>query len=190
MVNVNGVTPASGPENTHEGHSSSPAGSAGGAFSVAMQSAQSRRSIASPVSPNQAPATAHAGNGGHDFYERALNVLSYRLQMIASNIANADTPNYKAVDIDFREALRQGAGKTADAASSNASHATGAAVEPSSRIPLKYHVPQQGNVDGNTVEMEAERAKFADTAIRYQFSLDRVKGHYMMMEDLLKNLKD
>lgn len=101
--------------------------------------------------------------------ERALSLHAYRLQLLASNIANADTPGYKAVDIDVREALLNGqsvADKT---------------------VPLKYHVPSQGSVDGNTVEMDVERAKFAESALRYQYSVDRVRGHYKDMEDLLKN---
>ncbi len=109
---------------------------------------------------------------GHGFHERALNVQAYRLQVIASNIANADTPGYKAIDIDYREALLQGKGEPA-----------------ASPIPLKYHQPAQGSVDGNTVDLDAERAKFTESIIRYQFSLDRVSGHYKMMSELFSSLK-
>lgn len=101
--------------------------------------------------------------------ERALALHAYRLQLLASNIANVDTPGYKAVDIDVSEALRKGqsvAGKN---------------------IPLKYHLPSQDSLDGNTVEMDVERAKFAESALRYQFSVDRVRGYYKNMEDIIKN---
>jgi flagellar basal-body rod protein FlgB len=57
------------------------------------------------------------------------------------------------------------------------------------QFPLRYHVPYQAAVDGNTVELDVERAKFAESAVRYEFALDRVRSHYMHMEDLLKNLK-
>lgn len=57
-----------------------------------------------------------------------------------------------------------------------------------SSIPLKYPVPQQASIDGNTVEMDVERAKFTENALMYQFSMDRVGGHYKDMAELLKNL--
>ncbi|MEW5888683.1 MAG: flagellar basal body rod protein FlgB [Pseudomonadota bacterium] len=60
---------------------------------------------------------------------------------------------------------------------------------PATQLPLRYHVPHQAAVDGNTVELDVERAKFAENAIRYEFALDRVRSHYMHMEDLFKNLK-
>ena len=109
------------------------------------------------------------GPGGHNIHERALALRAYRQQLLASNIANADTPNYKAVDIDIAQALRNGQSAPAD-------------------IPLQYHVPSQGSVDGNTVEMDVERAKFAENALMYQYEVDRVRGHYMMLQELLKNL--
>lgn len=87
------------------------------------------------------------------------------------NIANADRPGYKAVDIDAEEALRNGQSDITD-------------------IPLRFHVPSQSSIDGNTVEMDVERAKFAQNALMYEFALDRVKGHYMHMMELLKDLKD
>ncbi|MBR7792156.1 hypothetical protein KDM87_06055 [Undibacterium sp. FT147W] len=104
--------------------------------------------------------------GGHAFHERALALRAYRQQLLASNIANADTPGYKAVDIDIQEALR-----------------TGRTVE---SVEVKYAVPSQGSVDGNTVDMDVERVKFAANALMYQYEVDRVKGHHKKMEDLLK----
>ncbi len=105
---------------------------------------------------------------GHDFFERALRVLAHRQQLLASNIANADTPGYKAVDIDVREALLSGT--------------------PENAIPKKYHVPSQGSADGNTVEMDVERAKFAQNAIVYETAVTLVRDHYMMMNNMLKDL--
>ena len=102
-------------------------------------------------------------------HETALALRAYRQQLLASNIANADTPNYKAVDIDIADALRNGRSTP-------------------SEVPLKYVVPSQGSVDGNTVEMDVERAKFAENALMYEYEVDRVKGHYQMQQELLKNL--
>ena len=54
---------------------------------------------------------------------------------------------------------------------------------------LKYHMPIQRSVDGNTVDMDLERAKYADAAMRYQFELDRVSGEYKDMEKLLASIR-
>jgi len=54
--------------------------------------------------------------------------------------------------------------------------------------PLKYQVPSQDSADGNTVDMDVERAKFAENSIMYEYSLDRVSGHFKMLMELYKNL--
>ena len=107
----------------------------------------------------------------HRVHEMALALRAYRQELLASNIANADTPGYKAVDIDVEETLRNRQSNIPT-------------------IPLRYHVPGQASIDGNTVEMDVERAKFAQNALMYEFAVDRVKGHYMHMMELLKDLKD
>lgn len=131
--------------------------------------------------------------GGDGLHEMALGLRAYRQQLLASNIANADTPGYKAVDIDVQKALRSprmttedGAVKLSTTADGHISTQTPARY---SSIPLQYHVPQQPSVDGNTVEMDVERGKFSENALMYQFSLDRVGGEYKGMLELLKNLK-
>lgn len=86
----------------------------------------------------------------------ALRLRAERQGVIASNIANADTPNYKAVDFDFASAL--------DAA---ARAPAGAAPAPA----LLYRNPVQDALDGNTVDMDGERARFADNAVRYEAAL-------------------
>ena len=91
------------------------------------------------------------------FQNEALKLRSYRQELIAANIANSDTPNYKAVDIDFGQALRAVAG----------TNASGTAAAP----PLMYRNPAQPSLDGNTVEMDAERAKFADNTVRYEAAM-------------------
>ncbi|MFZ5465564.1 MAG: flagellar basal body rod protein FlgB [Pseudomonadota bacterium] len=144
--------------------------------------------------PRHIGTTAGAAHGGgHGFQERALGVLAARMEVIAANIANADTPGYKAVDLDFREALRSAlANRSAGPAqlvTTNERHIPASPHAPAMQFPLRYHVPYQAAVDGNTVELDVERAKFAESAVRYEFALDRVRSHYMHMEDLLKNLK-
>lgn len=102
------------------------------------------------------------------FHERALGLRAYRQTLLASNIANVDTPGYQAVDIDIEDAIRN-------------EHSSASKVE------VKYRVPAQGSIDGNTVEMDVERAKFAKNALMYEYQVDRVKGFYKMIDDLLKS---
>ena len=126
-----------------------------------------------------------------DIHEIALSLHAKRLQLISSNIANADTPNYRAVDIDFRETLRQ-AVQTSESKVPVAQPGVARAftTSPSSvEYVLKSHVPIQRSVDGNTVDMDLERAKFADAAMRYQFELDRVSGEYKDMQNLLASIR-
>lgn len=118
------------------------------------------------------------------FHQQALQVREYRQQLLASNIANADTPNYKARDVDFNAALRGvlardgqaqavQRGTASSLVTTAANHMAGTARTESGvgGAPLLYRKPAQGSVDGNTVDMDAERAQFADNAIRYEVSL-------------------
>ena len=125
------------------------------------------------------------------FNEAALSLRAQRQQILASNIANADTPNYKARDIDFSKALQgamsrsTGAGAPALVATA-ANHiagtggggagAAGAAGGAGGAAALMYRTPQQSSIDGNTVEMDNERNQFADNAIRYEASLTLLGG--------------
>lgn len=144
--------------------------------------------------PRHFPIGASNHGGEHGFQETALGLRAYRQQLIASNIANADTPGYKAVDIDFQEALRIArsiANMPPLTLSTTASgHIPGQTQFSAPPYPLKYPAPSQPSVDGNTVEMDVERAKFAENTVMYEFSVDRVKGHFMMIAEMLKNLKD
>ncbi len=130
----------------------------------------------------------------HGLQEVALGVRTYRQELIASNIANADTPGYKAVDIDFAEALRiaRSIANTPpiSLATTASGHVQGQAQSSPTPFPLKYHVPLQPSADGNTVEMDVERAKFAENAVMWEFSRDRVSGHFKMMMEMLQSLKD
>jgi flagellar basal-body rod protein FlgB len=147
---------------------------------------------ASAGHPKHIPLTGQSGGmSQHGFNERALVLRARRQEIIASNIANADTPNYKAVDIDVQKALKQAhlVDSSVSLAITRPTHLRGRAATFSPAIPLKYHVPQQASIDGNTVDMDVERAKFSGNALMYQFSLDRVGGHYKMMNELLNNLR-
>lgn len=168
------------------GHGGTPGGPHGGHGSDLASSS-------SDPHPRHFPLAGQAHGANHKFQETALGLRAYRQQLIASNIANADTPGYKAVDIDFEGALRiaQTASQTPPMtlATTASSHIHGDAVSSQLPIPALYVVPSQGSVDGNTVDMDIERSKFAENSMMYQFSLDRVSGHFKMLMELYQNLK-
>jgi flagellar basal-body rod protein FlgB len=108
------------------------------------------------------------------FQQTALNLRAARQELIASNIANADTPNYKAKDIDFASALQgalTGNGDKLQVATTAPGHLAGATGESVMGAPVMYRKPLQPSADGNTVDMDVERAQFADNALRYEASV-------------------
>ena len=110
-----------------------------------------------------------------DFQARALSLRSERQRLIASNIANADTPGYVARDLNFAQALRDatGAGQPAArlAASQPGHIGTGTAASGASVSTLQYAMPSQTNLDRNTVDMDRERASFVDNTVKYEATL-------------------
>ena len=149
-----------------------------------------------------------------DFQAKALELRSERQRLIASNIANADTPGYQAKDFDFAQALSQATGArsigqrsvagqavatslpTAAAAASvsslstaslapaatNARHlgggtASGLATDPR----LLYARNSQTSLDSNTVDMDRERASFADNTVKYEATLRFINGSVKTM---------
>jgi flagellar basal-body rod protein FlgB len=114
-----------------------------------------------------------------------------RQRLIASNIANADTPGYVARDIDFRQALRRPPARPGAPAgwaphawrpSDEAPAAAAAASAGTGAMPL----PSQTNLDSNTVDMDRERASFADNAVKYEATLRFINGSVQTMLDAMK----
>ena len=107
------------------------------------------------------------------FYQDAANLRAHRQQLIASNIANADTPHFKARDIDFKTALEGASGGTriARMITTAPNHMCSPAGSTAGGEPLLYRTAVQGSVDGNTVDMDVERNQFADNAIHYEANL-------------------
>jgi flagellar basal-body rod protein FlgB len=105
----------------------------------------------------------------------ALQLRSQRTEVLAANLANADTPNYRARDLDFKSALA--AASTANAqkpvpmAMTNTGHIGGATVNGLPAPELKYRVPLAPAIDGNTVDVQLEQAAFAENTVRYQATL-------------------
>ena len=117
------------------------------------------------------------------FHEQALALRAQRQQLIASNIANADTPNYQARDIDFRTAIdaaQQGRAQPAALARTTAGHLPGVAGAVGG-APLLYRSTVQASIDGNTVDIDIERAHFADNALRYEANLTFISGQIKTM---------
>jgi len=105
-------------------------------------------------------------------YERVMSLASRRMDLLAANIANADTPNYKARDIDFRAALAAADARPGTRlATTRSGHMQGVGSSGGSHPATLYRIPEQPSLDGNTVDAQKESAAVAETASRYQASL-------------------
>ncbi|WP_108812574.1 flagellar basal body rod protein FlgB [Sphingorhabdus sp. Alg231-15] len=105
-------------------------------------------------------------NGG------ALQLRSQRLNMLASNIANASTPGYKAKDLDFDRAMQQAQ--------------NGSSIDTAMNDHTGFRVPLQPSLDGNTVELSVEQTLFAENAIQYRTTLSFLNGQVASMKRALK----
>ena len=122
-------------------------------------------------------------NNALDFQQAALGLRAHRQQVLAGNIANADTPNYKARDFDFSTALKEAvagrSGGSLPLATTATGHLNGGAGTGPAR--LMYRTPAQASVDGNTVEMDVERAQFTENAVHYEAGLTFITSHFKTM---------
>ena len=108
------------------------------------------------------------------FQQTALSLRAARQELLASNIANADTPNYKARDVNFASALQNALAGTSPGlpvVQTSPMHLEGNAGGSIQGAPVMYRKPVQPSADGNTVDMDVERAQFADNALRYEASV-------------------
>ena len=104
---------------------------------------------------------------------RALELHSRRLNLLSQNLANADTPNFKARDIDFRAALATVAESSEPLELNMTRPGHSAGSDPAdATAALKYRVPLAPGLDGNTVDVQLEQSSFAETSVRYQASLN------------------
>jgi flagellar basal-body rod protein FlgB len=114
-------------------------------------------------------------------HAQALNLRAQRTSVLAANLANTDTPNYKARDIDFASALSAEARRgEVTLQRTNSGHAGSGGVGGFDDVTLKYRIPSQPSLDGNTVDEQAEKSEFASNAVRYMASISfmdkRVSG--------------
>ena len=123
-----------------------------------------------------------------NFQAEALVLRSERQRLIASNIANADTPGYVARDMDFAASLREATGQLATAGRVNTTAAGHMQLPAGARAEanLRYATPSQTNLDRNTVDMDRERASFADNSVKYEATLRFINGSMRTMLDAIK----
>lgn len=121
-------------------------------------------------------------------HERALTFRAMRNRVLASNIANADTPGYKARDIEFGAALKNAQAGPRRMATTSDLHLKGSARASDSPAGnrLKYRVPAQPTLDGNTVDTDVEQAAFAENALMYRASLAFLDGRIRTIRYALK----
>ncbi|HET7269333.1 MAG TPA: flagellar basal body rod protein FlgB [Rhodanobacteraceae bacterium] len=116
-------------------------------------------------------------------HARALGVWQRRAEAIADNLANADTPDYKARDVDFRKVLAEAGGNDANLqlAAPSSGQASSNGSTPTGNIPLEWRVPLQPSMDGNTVDTQVEQAAYAANSVHYQASLTFITAQIRML---------
>jgi len=121
-------------------------------------------------------------------HQHALNVRNERMEVISGNLANANTPGYKARDIDFQKAMRtaqsgQGNLSQSSMVTTHNNHMKGSS---SMQSDIEFRIPNQPDTgDGNTVDVQAERNKFLDAGMRYETSLMLINGKFSGMKKAL-----
>ena len=117
----------------------------------------------------------------------ALDLRAQRSELLASNVANADTPNYKARDFDFTQALasalggHRSSGGALQVDRTSPAHLAGVGSG-ASDADVKYRIPVQSSIDGNTVELDTELGQFTDNAVRFQADLTFVSSQIRLLQ--------
>ncbi len=106
----------------------------------------------------------------------ALVLRGRRSDLIASNLANADTPNFKAKDVDFHALMDQAQGGHLAMQTTSAKHIAMTDDNGFGGMPLQYRVPNQPSLDGNTVDGQVEQAAFAENSVNFQATLTFLSG--------------
>lgn len=124
------------------------------------------------------------------FQQQALNLLNQRQEILASNIANADTPGYLSRDIDFSQQLKNTVNRGRIASSLLSLNLTAERHIPANGrqildSQLLYRIPDQPSADGNTVDMDRERVNFADNNLKYQSGLTFMSAEIKKMMNVI-----
>jgi flagellar basal-body rod protein FlgB len=120
-------------------------------------------------------------------HEAALKVRAQRMEVLSSNIANADTPNYKARDLDFKAVLSNYQSTATSSPALTTTHANhiqqpGGVMAGS----LQYRNPMQPSIDGNTVDPQVEKSKFMENALQYQTTLNFIDGRISSLRKAIR----
>lgn len=140
-------------------------------------------------------------NDGLNFHSQALVLRAERQRVLASNIANADTPGYKARDFDFAAALRNATGSASASGNGNADGnggigadiagdvmgGSGIGIGSSGSTALRYAQPAQNNLDDNSVDMDRERAAMAENTMKYEATLRFINASVRNTLDAMKS---
>lgn len=112
-------------------------------------------------------------------YEAALQVRTKRAEMLSSNLANADTPNFKAKDLDFQQALRAQMASQ-DAGTQGVSHMKHMKMDGSIGMnsAMQYRTPTQPSIDGNTVDEHIEHAEFMSNSLEFQATFTMLNSRF------------
>lgn len=106
----------------------------------------------------------------------ALQLRAKRTEMLAANLANADTPKYKARDFDFQAALGAAHGEQLAMNATRKGHLPGAGMSGNGQPELQYRIPDQPSLDGNTVDTQLEKSHFSQNAVQYQATMTFLDG--------------
>ncbi|MBE8717623.1 flagellar basal body rod protein FlgB [Cellvibrio polysaccharolyticus] len=120
-------------------------------------------------------------------HESAMHVRGQRASILADNLANVDTPNYKAKDLDFKQVLSRATGSTKETFAvqvTNDRHlnAQGFDANPD----MLYRVPHQPSIDGNTVEDQIEHAEYMKNALQFQASFTFLNSKFKGLTSALR----
>ncbi len=121
-------------------------------------------------------------------HQYGMLVRSKRAELLANNIANADTPNFKARDIDFKQAMKQALepNGVARMKTTNPKHISSGVAVGDFSAELLYRNPLQPSIDGNTVDSQLEKSEFSQNAIQYQASVKFVTGRIKSLLTAIK----
>jgi len=150
---------------------------------------------AAKEAPNQPAWGLSMLNGLDDFFATrmaALGLRAQRSEALAANVANADTPNYKARDFDFPSALQSALSRSPTSAQSVVLTRTSARHLPGGNhgggvTNLQYRNPAQASIDGNTVDLDVELGQFSDNSIRYQADLTFLSNQIRQLQQAIAN---
>ncbi len=119
------------------------------------------------------------------FHTQALKLRGERSEIIANNLANVDTPGFKARDLDFKQAMQQFSGAALTMTGDNQKHIS-MNNEPFSLMSLKFRPTMESSLDGNTVDKDIETVAFSKNTIDYQTSLNYINGTIKGMRKAIK----